>query len=73
MSKLRIAFESFAESLAYMAIALFTFFCAQFFSDVFPWWSFVVLSVVVCALMAWMNYLGKVYGYGFIEEEEDNE
>lgn len=73
MSKMRIAFESFAESLAYMAMALLTFFAGQFMPEFLPWWVYLIGCIVLCLLMAWLNYMGKVYGFGFDEEDEDDE
>ena len=74
MNKLQIALESFIESLAYMLVALMVMICARYLSDVVSWWMPVVFCVVVCLAMAWLNYSGKVYGYGFdTDDDEENE
>lgn len=73
MNKFQIALDSFVESLAYMMIALMVMICAKHLSDVVAWWMPLVLCVVACIVMAWVSYLGKVYGYGFdADEEEEN-
>lgn len=69
-SKLNIALDSIVESLVYMTCALLTFLCAHIFLEVLEWWMLVILCVAVTLVLAYTNYGGKVYGYGF-EEEED--
>ena len=68
-----MALDSFVVSLFNMAFALLTFLCIQLLDDFFPWWVYVVLCIVVCAFMAWMDYLGKTYGYWFDDSEEESE
>lgn len=69
-SKLNIALNSILESLIYMTCALITFLCVHLFLEVLEWWMPVILCVSVALILAYMNYAGKVYGFGF-EEEED--
>lgn len=72
MNKKRIALECLIESLAYMAMALLVFLAAMLWSNTLPWWVYVIACLALSALMAWVNYLGKVYGYGFDEDDEED-
>lgn len=72
MNKLRIALESVLESLAYMLVALLT----AAIGRAFPGTSIgetaaLFLIFGVSGLLAYINYSGRVYGYGFEEGEED--
>lgn len=69
-SKLSIALDSIVESLVYMTCALLTFLCAYICIDVLEWWMLVILCVAVTLVLAYTNYIGKIYGFVF-EEEED--
>lgn len=73
MSKMRIALESFVECLAYMLLAILSAVCGKYLSGTYSWIPAAALCIGVCALMAYMNYSGKVYGYGFDDAQKDEE
>lgn len=73
MSKMRIALESFVECLAYMLLALLAAVCGKYLAGTYSWILASALCIGVCMLMAYMNYSGKVYGYGFDDEGDGEE
>ena len=67
---MKIALESFVECLAYMLLALLSAAFGKYLAGTYSWIPASALCIGVCALMAYMNYSGKVYGYGFDADEK---
>lgn len=70
MNKLYIAMGSFVECLAYMMVALLVMICAHYTAGIYGWFPPFMMCIVVCLLMTFLNYSGKVYGYGFDADEK---
>ena len=71
MKNLRVALNSFIESLVYMVTALLTVFSADFMQDYIGWQMALGFCLLICVIMAVIKYGDKVYGYGFDEDNED--
>lgn len=69
MNKLKIALASIVETLVFLLVALISVLTAFYMRSMVSWWQCALFFLVVAAILAWARYLGRVYGYGFEDDE----